>query len=144
MHRFWIGVVHRDHVRRGVQEGFVQLSHGKLEPLERMRPDDWLIHYSPKTEKGGTSVMAFTALGRILDRAPYPGDMGLIAGAIPMRRDVNFLDVQDAPIRPLLDELDLTRGQKNWGMKMRAGLLEITLGDFQTIAEALQATLPES
>lgn len=139
MHRYWIGVVHKNHVQRGVEGGFAQLSHGKEAPMNRIRPGDWLIFYSPKTGFDGTSLMAFTALGSVADRAPYPGDMGLVAGATPMRRDIDFLPTDDAPIRPLLDQLDLTRGQKNWGMKMRTGLLEISHHDFQIVAEAMNA-----
>lgn len=132
--------MHRGHVLRGVEGGFAQLNHGKLAPLERMSPGDWLIYYSPKTGLEGESLMSFTALGKIVDRPPYPGEMGTIAGATPMRRDVDYITAHEAPIRPLLDELDLTRGHKNWGMKLRAGLVEITTHDFALIAAAMGVT----
>lgn len=48
--RYWIGVVSASHVSRGVQGGFAQLCHGKSAPLQRMRPGDWLIYYSPRTD----------------------------------------------------------------------------------------------
>lgn len=137
MPRYWVGVVHRGHVLRGVEGGFAQLSHGKLAPLERMLPGDWLIYYSPKTGLEGESLMAFTALGQIADRPPYPGAMAGATDFTPMRRDVDYLDVRETPIRPLLDTLDLTRGHKNWGIRLRAGLVGISAADFAAIRAAM-------
>ena len=48
-HRFWIGVVSRDHVANAVAHGFVQLNHGKKAPLQRLRAGDGLAMYSPRT-----------------------------------------------------------------------------------------------
>ena len=46
--RYWIGVVSQDHVANAVAHGFVQLNHGKSEPLERMQPGDGFAFYSPR------------------------------------------------------------------------------------------------
>ena len=72
MAKYWLGVVSRAHVQRGKQGGFAQVCHGKQAPLQRMQPGDWLIYYSP-TEIFGekTPCRKFTALGQVLERAPY-------------------------------------------------------------------------
>lgn len=57
----------------------------------------------------------------------------------PWRRNVDYADSHDAPIAPLLDHLDFTRGNRNWGYQMRFGLFEITEADFRLIAEAMGA-----
>ena len=63
---YWIGVVSRAHVQGGVAGGFAQLCHGKERPLRRMRTGDWLIYYSPRTEReGGAPIQSFTAIGRV-------------------------------------------------------------------------------
>jgi len=38
--RYWLGVVSRDHVRRGVMLGIAQIGHGKKAGLVRMCPGD--------------------------------------------------------------------------------------------------------
>ena len=45
--RYWIAVVSKEHVMKGVQGGFAQAGHGKSAPLKKMKKDDWLIYYSP-------------------------------------------------------------------------------------------------
>ena len=46
--RYWIGVASKEHVKKGVAEGFCELCHGKAQPLKRMNVGDWIIYYSPK------------------------------------------------------------------------------------------------
>jgi hypothetical protein len=36
----------------GVKEGIAQANHGKVTPLRRMKKDDIIIYYSPKTIYG--------------------------------------------------------------------------------------------
>ena len=57
----------------------------------------------------------------------------------PWRRNVDYVEAAEAPISPLLDKLEFTRGNRNWGYQMRFGLFEITEADFRTIAEAMGA-----
>lgn len=38
--RYWIGVVSKNHVLRGVEGGFAQVGHGKGAPLRRMAPGE--------------------------------------------------------------------------------------------------------
>ncbi len=46
---------------------------------------------------------------------------------------------QEAPIRPLLDELAFTAGRSNWGYQLRFGLFAIDADDFRLIAMAMKA-----
>jgi hypothetical protein len=138
--RYWLGVASRDHVRAGVRGGFAQLNHGKHGPLDRLKPGDGIVYYSPREAMGeGASVQAFTAIGIVEDREPYKFDMG--GGFVPTRRDVNFLKGRDAPIQPLLDRLSFTKGRKSWGFAFRRGAFEITAADFRAVAKAMGARI---
>ena len=66
--RNWIIVASRDHVLQGVREGIAQASHGKQTALRRMKKDDNIIYYSPKTIYGqNEKCQKFTAIGKIKD-----------------------------------------------------------------------------
>lgn len=138
MNRHWIVVASAQHVQRGRTRGFIQACHGKAGPLRRMQPGDGVICYSPTETFGGSDrLQAFTGIGTVTNDHVYQVDMG--GGFHPFRRDVAYLDARAAPIRPLLNELALTRGNRNWGSRFRFGLLPITANDFQKIAEAMNA-----
>lgn len=101
---------------------------------------DGIIYYSPTTilrEKDG--LQAFTAIGTVREGEPYQGDMG--GGFTPFRRDVEWAKAEEAPIKPLLEQLDFTAGKSNWGYQLRFGLFEITAHDFALIAEAMGAAM---
>jgi len=134
--RYWIGVVSESHVQRGVRGGFAQLCHGKSAPLRRMQPGDWLVYYSPRTEKGGGEpVQAFTAIGRVADDRVY--EYAMSATFVPFRRSIEYVPCREARIVDLLDLLHITRGKRNWGYLFRTGHFEIDREDFLTIAEAM-------
>jgi hypothetical protein len=138
--RYWIGVAAANHIARGKAGGFMQVNHGKEAPLKRLQPGDVIAYYSPVREFGGKdSLKAFTALGLVKPCAPYQGDMG--GGFVPFRRDVDWLDVQEAAIVPLLQSLSFTKGQSHWGYKFRFGLFEISESDMAVIGEAMGASL---
>jgi len=138
MSRHWIVVASAQHVQRGRTRGFIQACHGKPGPLRRMQPGDGVICYSPTGTFGGKDrLQAFTGIGTVTDDNVYQVDMG--GGFHPFRRDVAYLDSQAAPIGPLLNELDLTRDNRNWGSRFRFGLVPITPDDFQKIARAMNA-----
>lgn len=133
--RYWIGVASRDHVMKGVAGGFCQLGHGKAALIRRLSPGDWIIYYSPRTSMDeGEAVQAFTAIGEIKVGEPYVGNMG---GLHPTRRDVDFLQAAEAPVRPLLDSLSFARGQSSWGYAFRRGSFAIDAADFAIIAKAM-------
>lgn len=132
----WVGVASRDHVERAVQGGFAQVNHGKAAPLKRMTRGDHILYYSPKERmRAGDPVQAFTAIGRIEDDEPHQVNQG--DGFEPFRRKVHYFNAHDAPIKPLLDKLDLTRDKPSWGVAFRRGLFEIGDSDYRTIARAM-------
>jgi len=135
MSKYWIAVASADHARRGKELGFMQVCHGKGAPLRRLKAGDGVVYYSPKTTMGAKEkLQAFTTIGQLKDEATYQADMN---GFRPFRRDVVYRDAQDAPIEPLLDRLELTRGKPNWGSAFRFGIVEISAADFETIAQAM-------
>lgn len=136
MSRNWIAVASRAHVRIGVAGGFMQVGHGKAAPLRRMQAGDRVAYYSPTDVLGDRKpLQAFTALGVLRAAAPYQVDMG--QGFVPWRRDVDWADAHEAPIAPLLELLDFSRGRRNWGYAMRFGYFEISDHDLREIAAAM-------
>ena len=61
--------------------------------------------------KGKEKLQAFTAISMAKAREPCQFDMS--EGFRPFRRDVKWLKARDAPIFPLLDELDFSAGKRN-------------------------------
>ena len=136
-HKYWIAVASADHARKG-RAGFMQVNHGKKAPLQRLSRGDGVVYYSPtESFRGKDKLQAFTLIGRVRDDELYVGQMG--GDFTPWRRNVDYAESRDAPIAPLLDRLDFTRGNRNWGYQMRFGLFEISEADFRLIAEAMGA-----
>ncbi|MCU7728125.1 EVE domain-containing protein [Actinoplanes sp. KI2] len=129
----WLGVVCRDHVRRGTQRGIAQLGHGKRDGLARLAAGDWLVCYSPRTSlRGGEPLQAFTALGVVADDEIWQAHEGDFH---PWRRRVEYLpDAVETPIRSL--PLDLT-ARPGWGVSLRRGLVPLTDDDFARIHAAM-------
>jgi EVE domain len=70
--KYWINVVSRNHVMRGVDGGFTQANHGKPHMLKKLGAGDWIVFYSPKTAfDGGKPLQAFTAIGLVKDDELY-------------------------------------------------------------------------
>jgi hypothetical protein len=137
MTKYWIAVASAEHARRG-KAGFMQVNHGKKAPLQRLRAGDGVTYYSPAETIGGKDkLQSFTTIGRVRDEELYQGVMG--GDFVPWRRNVDYAEASEAPIGPLLDTLDFTRGNRNWGYQMRFGLFEISEHDFRVIAEAMDA-----
>jgi hypothetical protein len=134
--KYWIIVASKDHLQRGVDGGFIQANHGKAAPLKRMKPNDWVVFYSPKLEYEKTEkYQHFTAIAQITDDHIYQHDMG--DGFVPYRRNVRFLPTQDVPIRPLIEELTFIKDKTHWGAPFRFGTLQIPEGDFKLIAREM-------
>ncbi|MEC3952388.1 EVE domain-containing protein [Nocardia sp. CDC153] len=137
MTRYWLGVVSRDHVRRGVKLGFAQANHGKRAAVERMSPGDGLVYYSPRTGmREGEPIKSFTALGTIAEGPAWqveePG--GCFR---PWRRAVDYDPAaREVPIDELRTDLDLT-SVPNWGIVLRRGLVELSAHDFEVISRAM-------
>ena len=134
----WIAVASAEHVAIGRAQGFMQVGHGKGVPLKRLHAGDRIAYYSPVRVLGIKGVcQAFTAIGTVRDERVYQGHMG--NGFEPFRKDVDWLDADEAPIRPLLEVLSFTQGKSNWGYAFRFGLLNVTADDMDAIAEAMHA-----
>jgi hypothetical protein len=133
----WIAVASAEHVRRGRTDGFMQVCHGKGAPLRRIRPGDRVAYYSPTLVFGRKErLQAFTAIGTVRDGEPYQFERG--EHFCPFRRDVAWLDAQEAPIQPLLERLEFSAGVKNWGYQLRFGLFAISDLDMTVIAAAMR------
>ena len=133
---YWLGVVSREHVARGVEMGIAQLNHGKREALARMHKGDWLIYYSPRTSyPSGDILQAFTAIGQITSEQPYQVTME--DGFHPFRHDVCYLPSRAVPIQEVLADLSIFPDKARWGARLRFGSLALPVADFQRIAEAM-------
>lgn len=130
--KYWINTISRDHVQRGVAGNFTQANHGKPHILKRLKKDDWIVFYSPKTSyEGGEPLQAFTAIGQVSDDELYQVEMA--PGFVPWRRDVDFKPCVETPIRPLIDDLSFIKDKSRWGYMFRFGLFEIPKEDFEKI-----------
>jgi hypothetical protein len=143
---YWMGVVHRDHALRGVSQGIVQTNHGAKFGVARMAPGDGFVFYSPKdVYPDGHSLRAFTAIGIVAPGGVWQADistgsMRRQADFRPWRRKVDWDEsARPAPITPLLDVLELTRGIRNWGLQLQKGHLALTEHDFRIIAHEMGA-----
>ncbi|KUI45886.1 EVE domain-containing protein [Mycobacterium sp. GA-1199] len=131
----WINTVSRDHVELGVRGRFTQANHGKPTMLRRMARGDWVVFYSPRTVyPDGPPLQAFTAIGQIADDEPY---LDASPEAERWRRNVDFLDCAETPIRPLIEHLDFIEDKSRWGYKFRFGLFKIGDADLEVIRSAM-------
>ena len=138
MPRYWVGVATRDHVLRAVEGGFAQLSHGKAEPLRRMRVGDWLVYYSPRLRYADREpCRAFTAIGQIAS-----DEISAVAVRddwAPFRKPARYLPAREAPIRPLIERLAFIEDKRHWGYPFRFNHFQIGAADFRLIAAAMGA-----
>lgn len=136
MTKNWIAVACADHARRGREGGFMQVAHGKHAPLKRIAPGDRVAYYAPTVTLGGKEkCQSFILFGTVRDGEPYQVTMS--AAFQPFRRDVDWAETQDAPIAPLLETLEFTRGSRNWGAPFRYGLFIVSEHDMDIIACAM-------
>ncbi|MBV8620181.1 MAG: EVE domain-containing protein [Curvibacter sp.] len=142
--RNWVAVACAEHARRGREHqplGFMQVCHGRLAPLRRLRPGDRVAYYAPSTRSGEVDgLRSWVSLGRVAPGLPYAFDMG--GGFVPHRRDVRYdLSSREIPIAPLLDRLEFIEDRRHWGQRFRFGLFEIGDHDMRLIADAMAADL---
>ena len=136
MARYWIIVASKDHVARGVAEGFAQACHGKAAPLRRMHAGDGVAYYSSKLRFGSAEpCQCFTAIGEVQDEAIK--QVELSADFAPFRRTIRFMACSDAPIRLLIPALSFISDKRHWGGVFRYGMCEIPATDFALIAAAM-------
>jgi len=139
--RNWIAVTCAQHARHGCATpgaGYMQVCHGKVAPLQRIRPGDRVAYYAPTVTIGGKDrLQAFVSIGIVLPGAPYAFDMG--GGFVPSRRDVAYVPARETAIAPLLDALEFVDDRQRWGSKFRFGLFAVTDHDMRLIAQAMEA-----
>ena len=143
MRKNWIAVASRDHARRGRDEfaaqslpGFMQVGHGKLASLKRVKAGDYVTYYAPTvTLSGKEKCQSFISFGIVEPGEPYAFDMG---GFVPYRRNVRYLEAIETPITPLLDAFEFVEDRSRWGYKFRFGLFSISDHDMALIAKAMQ------
>lgn len=142
MRKNWIAVASADHARRGRDEltpGFMQVCHGKLGPIHRVKPGDRVAYYSPTISMGGKDkCQSFVSIGIVLPGEPYEFDMG---GFAPYRRDVRYVPAREVSIAPLLDGFEFVEDRSRWGYKFRFGLFQISDHDMRLIASAMTADI---
>lgn len=134
--KYWIITASKDHVKKGVENGFAQACHGKSSPLKRLQRGDFVVYYSGKQFFGKPEkCQEFTAIGKVKDDDIYRFQMK--EDFCPSRRNVDFFDSKDISIRPLIDNLDFIRNKKSWGYPFRFGLLEISEHDYELISSKM-------
>lgn len=134
--KYWVIVASKDHVKKGLTEGFAQACHGKTAPLKRMKKDDFIIYYSGKqTMNKPDKCQEFTAIGKVADDETYSFQM--TEDFCPSRRNIEFLKNEDVSILPLINELDFIQNKKSWGYPFRFGFFEINQHDFDLISQQM-------
>lgn len=132
MANYWINVVSKDHLQRGIAGGFTQANHGKDTMLKRLKAGDWIVFYSPKTTyDNGEPLQAFTAIAQVKDDELYQVEM--FPGFKPWRRSVAFYDCIETPIRPLIGDLTFIKDKIRWGYAFRFGMFKVPEADFQLL-----------
>lgn len=135
--RFWIAVVSKEHVLRGVEGNYMQACHGKKAPLAKMKKGDGFLFYSSKISmKGDEKCQAFTAIGEVKDDIVYQFQMS--ESFIPFRRNIDFFKSEDVSILPLIEDLEFIQDKKYWGYNFRYGFLEIGEKDFNFIQSKMR------
>ncbi|MFC3058496.1 EVE domain-containing protein [Paenirhodobacter populi] len=135
---FWMGVASAEHARAGREAGIAQLGHGKHMAIKGLKKGDWIVYYSPREGMGtGETVQSFTTIGRVTSEAPYLFPQAMDFN--PYRVDVSYLlNVRSAPIRPLLNNLEMTQDLgPGWGIVMRGSKRRLSEQDMKCIANAM-------
>ena len=104
MPRYWVGVVSKNHVLRGVEGNFCQVCHGKGGPLNRIKKGDYLLYYSPKYDMNGQDKLQ-------------------VEGFFPFRRNVEYY-------QPVKDcSIEIARQHPEWKdytSRLRYGHFEVS------------------
>jgi len=134
---YWLATVSADHVYKGMEEGIMQVCHGKKAPLKRIRQNDYIVFYSPRRSRHTTQpCQKFTAVARATDDIVY--QVRMHDDFKPFRRRVRFLPCREADIRPLIADLTFIVDKQRWGYPLRYGLLKIPEEDFKRITEKME------
>lgn len=139
--RYWINVVSKDHVVAGMAGGFTQAHGDRAEQLKLLEKGDLIFFYSPGTLfRAGELLQSFTAVAQITDDAPHAGPPSANANAL--RRNLRPLPCEEAPLTPLVPQLNFITDKTDWSTSLPRGLVAIAEDDARRIAGAMKAELP--
>ena len=110
--RYWVNTASRETMPTGIA--------GRAERVKRLSSGDRVVFYAPKKEQ------RFIAIASIAGDAPSPS--------------FTFMPAGEAPIQPLIDELEFIPDKKRWGLPFRRGFFEIGETDYKRIAKAMGVT----
>lgn len=130
--RFWIAAACLDEVERDRADGVLRAGGGRETRLTRLHRGDGHVRYSARVASGGRVLQQVTALGLVVDDNPFRDSQERWC------RRVDHEQVAAVPVRPLLPLLGFVTDEQRWGLPFRAGLLELTAGDFGVLAGALR------
>jgi predicted RNA-binding protein len=137
MTKYFLICASKDHVVKGVESGFAQAGHGRLDLMSKPVKGDWVVYYSPKDKfENGKPLQKFTAIGQVVDEVPYQPNGR--ENFKPYRRDVEFKNSKDVEIRPLLENLSFIKNKKRWGFYLMSGFRELSKEDFTVIKNAMK------
>jgi hypothetical protein len=133
--QFWVGVVSREHVHRGVEGGFIQLSHGEESTAAAHACRRWSRHTRRErriraASRCSTSLPSVIATGQI-------HQVEMSEDFKPYRVDVSFFKSTEVPIKPLVDRLSFIKNKTHWGAAFRFGYIKVPAPDFALIAEEM-------
>ncbi|MEP7146786.1 MAG: EVE domain-containing protein [bacterium] len=134
--KYFVAVVSKDHVIKGVEGGFGQAGHGKEAPLKTMSRGDWLIYYSPKESlNSDIKCQSFTAIGTAADDEIHR--VSISESFNPFRRNINYKKCKEISILPLIEKLTFIKDKSKWGYMFRFGFFEIPDADFKLISDLM-------
>jgi hypothetical protein len=133
--KYWINTAAREHVLKGLAGGYTQANHGSDRILKKVSKGDVILFYSSKdTYPEGEPYQKFTACGIIKDEEVY--QVTITDNFRPFRRNLTFVAMEEASIKPMIEELSFIQDPKHWGFPFMRGLFEIPKEDFDKIAAA--------
>ncbi len=135
--KYWVGVAPKNYVHHWVDEGICQFNHGKLAPLQRLTPGDWVIYYANKISlEDSTQYQKFIALGCIVEKDIYQAKVS--ETYLPYRRHMASVPCQEVSIHELIPDLNFIKNKRNWGAPFRFGFFQISEQDFLLVAHAMK------
>jgi predicted RNA-binding protein len=137
MKKYFLICASRDHVLKGVENGFAQAGHGRKDLMSKPAKGDWVIYYSAKSIFGEPAPhQKFTAVGIVSDDKPYQPVTH--SSFKPYRRNIDYKRCRETEIFPLLDKLTFIKNKKRWGFYLMSGFREISKEDFTMIRNAMK------
>ena len=123
MQKYWVNVIPKERVLSAVEEVIMQ-SQGIEAHLNRMKKDDWVVFYSPREDEGGDiKLQTFTAIGQVADETINRVENSSFTKVF--KRKMNYSEVKEVPLIPLIQKLAFIRNKKHWGSVFKMSLIQI-------------------